>query len=103
MREKFFKEYSIIKLMYAYFENTNTKIINLFQNGVLVLAVKSGIWGMLYTSGLINRQTFVVGGKKKTHRPFFCRGAGRVQPLLFSEFPPTLACQNIKCSLYNMC
>ncbi|ERI10205.1 hypothetical protein HMPREF0083_01711 [Aneurinibacillus aneurinilyticus ATCC 12856] len=54
----------------------------------------------LYTSGLIHRQTFVVGGKKrrkgggwarseKDSWPFFCQSAGRIQPLLFPEFPPS--------------
>ncbi|WP_268753603.1 hypothetical protein [Aneurinibacillus migulanus] len=31
----------------------------------------------------------MVGGKKKTRWPFFCRIAGRIHPLLFSESPPS--------------
>ncbi|WP_235496454.1 hypothetical protein [Aneurinibacillus migulanus] len=35
--------------------------------------------------------------------PFFCRGAGRIHPLLspFLLLPTTLSRQNIKCNLYN--
>ncbi|WP_235496450.1 hypothetical protein [Aneurinibacillus migulanus] len=47
---------------------------------------------------MIHRQMFMVGGKKrrkggsgwkKTDWPFFCRIAGRIQPLFFSESPPS--------------
>ncbi|WP_235496426.1 hypothetical protein [Aneurinibacillus migulanus] len=38
---------------------------------------------------MINQQMFMVGGsgRKKPRWLFFCRIAGRIHPLLFSEFP----------------
>ncbi|WP_235496918.1 hypothetical protein [Aneurinibacillus migulanus] len=61
---------------------------------------------------MINRQILVVRDKKrmkkirgwkKTRPPFFCRGAGRIHPLLSPSllFPTTLPCQNINCNLYK--
>ncbi|WP_235496360.1 hypothetical protein [Aneurinibacillus migulanus] len=64
---------------------------------------------------MIHRQILVVRGKKegravgesgrkKTHWPFFCWSAGRIQPLLFLNrlLPTTFPCQNIKCNLYSI-
>ncbi|WP_235496889.1 hypothetical protein [Aneurinibacillus migulanus] len=59
---------------------------------------------------MINRQILVVKEKnekirgwKKTRPPFFCRGAGRIHPLLSPSLllPTTLPCQNINCNLYS--
>ncbi|WP_235496519.1 hypothetical protein [Aneurinibacillus migulanus] len=57
----------------------------------------------------------MVGGKKRrkgggrerseqTRPLFFCRGAGRIHPLLSPSLllPTTLPCQNIKCNLYRL-
>ncbi|WP_235496466.1 hypothetical protein [Aneurinibacillus migulanus] len=40
---------------------------------------------------MIHRQMFMVGGsgRKKTRWLFFCRIAGLIHPLLFSESPPS--------------
>ncbi|SDJ22308.1 hypothetical protein SAMN04487909_1142 [Aneurinibacillus migulanus] len=42
-------------------------------------------------------------GWKKTRPLFFCRGAGRIHPLLSPSLllPTTLPCQNINCNLYR--
>jgi hypothetical protein len=66
----------------------------------------------LYTSGLIHRQTFVVGGKKRRRKSEIrkrhtslssARAQGASNLFFFSKFllPTTLSCQNIKCNLYS--
>ncbi|WP_235496809.1 hypothetical protein [Aneurinibacillus migulanus] len=61
---------------------------------------------------MINRQTFVVGGKKrrrksetrKRHTGLYSAGAQGASNLFFflnRLLPTTLSCQNIRCNLYS--